>query len=97
LGAFDAVFFNERGELTEGARSNVFVKRDGRWRTPPLASGLLPGVMRARLMRRLGAVECALSRDDLLAADEVLVCSSLRGVSRARVTKPSMRRCMSSR
>jgi para-aminobenzoate synthetase/4-amino-4-deoxychorismate lyase len=83
LGAFDAVFFNARGELTEGGRSNVFVKRDGRWRTPPLASGLLPGVMRARLMRRLGAAECALSRGDLLAADEVLVCSSLRGVSRA--------------
>jgi para-aminobenzoate synthetase/4-amino-4-deoxychorismate lyase len=83
LGAFDTLFFNERGELTEGARSNVFIKRGGRWRTPPLASGLLRGVMRARLMRRLGAAECVLSRDDLLAADEILVCSSLRGVSRA--------------
>ena len=82
-GAFDTVFFNERAELTEGARSSVFVKRGGLWCTPALASGLLPGVMRSRLMRRLGAVECVLSRDDLLAADEVLVCSSLRGVSRA--------------
>lgn len=83
LGAFDTVFFNERGELTEGARSNVFVKRGGRWCTPPLASGLLAGVMRDRLARRLAATECVLSRDDLLAADELLACSSLRGVSRA--------------
>ena len=33
-GAFDALFFNERGELTEGGRSNVFVRLDGRWWTP---------------------------------------------------------------
>ncbi|MGN6580197.1 MAG: aminodeoxychorismate synthase component I [Bordetella sp.] len=83
LGAFDTVFFNQRGDMTEGARSNVFIKCGGRWHTPSLASGLLPGVMRARLLRRLGAVERALSRSDLLAADELLVCSSLRGVSRA--------------
>ena len=35
-GAFDTLFFNERGELTEGGRSNVFVQVDGRWCTPPL-------------------------------------------------------------
>ncbi|WP_019938812.1 aminodeoxychorismate synthase component I [Bordetella sp. FB-8] len=85
-GAFDTLFLNERAELTEGARSNVFVKRGGRWWTPPLASGLLPGVMRARLVRRLGAAERLLSRDDLSAADDMLVCSSLRGVSRAYLT-----------
>lgn len=83
LGAFDTVFFNGRAELTEGARSNIFVRRAGRWYTPPLACGLLAGVMRARLMRRLAAVECVLSREDLLVADDMLVCSSLRGVSRA--------------
>ncbi|MFL6708800.1 MAG: chorismate-binding protein, partial [Massilia sp.] len=44
IGGFDSLFFNERGELTEGGRSNVFVRVDGRWLTPPLACGLLPGV-----------------------------------------------------
>ena len=49
-GAFDTLFFNERGELTEGGRSNVFVKLEGRWWTPPIASGVLPGVMRGVLL-----------------------------------------------
>ena len=35
-GAFDALFFNEKGELTEGGRSNVFVRVEGRWYTPPV-------------------------------------------------------------
>ncbi len=46
LGAFDALFVNEQGFVTEGGRSNVFIKKDGQWITPPLASGCLPGVMR---------------------------------------------------
>ena len=46
-GAFDMLFCNERGELTEGGRSNVFVKIKDRYWTPPVSSGLLPGVMRA--------------------------------------------------
>jgi para-aminobenzoate synthetase/4-amino-4-deoxychorismate lyase len=49
-GAFDTLFFNERDELTEGGRSNVFVQVDGRWITPALSCGLLPGVMRAALL-----------------------------------------------
>ena len=53
-GAFDTLFFNERGELTEGGRSNVFVRIGGRWYTPPLSSGVLPGVMRARAAGRSG-------------------------------------------
>jgi para-aminobenzoate synthetase/4-amino-4-deoxychorismate lyase len=39
-GHFDAVFLNEKGELTEGARTNVFVERGGVLMTPPLAAGL---------------------------------------------------------
>ncbi|HZS80098.1 MAG TPA: chorismate-binding protein, partial [Herbaspirillum sp.] len=49
-GGFDMLFFNQRGELTEGGRSNVFVQLEGRWYTPPLAAGVLPGVMRAVLL-----------------------------------------------
>ncbi|MET0982921.1 MAG: aminodeoxychorismate synthase component I, partial [Telluria sp.] len=49
-GAFDALFFNERGELTEGGRSNVFVRLGGSWFTPPLSCGLLPGVMRSVML-----------------------------------------------
>lgn len=49
-GAFDTPFFNERDELTEGGRSNVFEQVDGRWITLALSCGVLPGVMRAALL-----------------------------------------------
>lgn len=80
-GAFDKLFFNGEGELTEGGRSNVFVKLAGRWYTPPLASGVLPGVMRAVLLDdpAWAASERRLSRSDLLAAEAVVLCNALRG------------------
>jgi para-aminobenzoate synthetase/4-amino-4-deoxychorismate lyase len=84
-GAFDTLFFNERGELTEGGRSNVFVKLGGRWSTPPLNAGVLPGVMRAVLLDDplWAAREQALPMELLQQAEEIVVCNALRGVLRA--------------
>ena len=86
-GAFDMLFCNKQGELTEGGRSNVFVRRAGRWYTPPLAAGVLPGVMRAVLLAdpSWNASERHLTLNDLRAADEIVVCNALRGVLRATV------------
>jgi para-aminobenzoate synthetase/4-amino-4-deoxychorismate lyase len=85
VGAFDTLFFNERGELAEGGRSSVFVRIGERWYTPPLSSGVLPGVMRGVLLDdpAWGAIECPISRDALLRADEIVVCNALRGLLRA--------------
>jgi len=88
-GAFDTLFFNDRGELTEGGRSNVFVKLNGRWWTPPLASGVLPGVMRSVLLEEhaagLQAAERVMTRADLQNAEALIVCNALRGAMPARV------------
>ncbi|MGW8389713.1 aminodeoxychorismate synthase component I [Pseudoduganella sp. HUAS MS19] len=84
-GAFDKLFFNERGELTEGGRSNVFIRTGGLWITPPLSSGMLPGVMRAVILEAWGAQERVITRQMLLAAEEIVVCNSLRGAMRARL------------
>ncbi|MEW6372259.1 MAG: aminodeoxychorismate synthase component I [Pseudomonadota bacterium] len=80
-GAFDALFFNERGELTEGGRSNVFVHIDGRWYTPPLSCGLLPGVMRAVVLAAPAwkASERIITRAMLERAEGIMVCNALRG------------------
>ncbi|WP_413673116.1 chorismate-binding protein [Massilia cellulosiltytica] len=88
-GAFDTLFFNERDELTEGGRSNVFVKIGGRWYTPPLSSGVLPGVMRGVLLDdpAWGAIECPLTRESLARAQEIVVCNALRGPLRAVLRK----------
>jgi para-aminobenzoate synthetase/4-amino-4-deoxychorismate lyase len=86
-GAFDMLFCNARGEVTEGGRSNVFVKLDGRWFTPPLSSGALPGVMRAVLLddAQWQAQERVLTLDDLRAAEEIVICNALRGAVRAEI------------
>ncbi len=83
--AFDAIFVNEQGEATEGARSNLLVKIDGRWWTPPLASGVLAGVLRGRLLARCPALkERVLRVEEVLCAQELRVCSALRGLQRAQ-------------
>jgi para-aminobenzoate synthetase/4-amino-4-deoxychorismate lyase len=86
-GAFDMLFFNERGELTEGGRSNVFVKIEGRWWTPPVSSGLLPGVMRSVILEdpAWNSAERVLTRKDLNHADALMVCNALRGPLKARI------------
>lgn len=86
-GAFDMLFFNERDELTEGGRSNVFVKIDGRWYTPPLAAGVLPGVMRGVLLEdtELDAAERTITRGELQTAQAVLICNALRGAVAATI------------
>ena len=62
---FDLVFLNERGEVAEGARSNVFVEREGLLLTPALASGCLPGVLRGELLATGRAREAVLMPEDL--------------------------------
>ena len=86
-GAFDMLFFNEHDELTEGGRSNVFVKLDGCWYTPPLEAGVLPGVMRAVLLEdaALDARIKSIARADLAHAQAVLVCNALRGALSAEI------------
>jgi len=80
---FDAVFLNERGEVAEGARSNVFVARDGALLTPPLASGALPGVLRAELVASGQAREARLFPEDL--EHGFWLGNSLRGLVRVRL------------
>jgi para-aminobenzoate synthetase / 4-amino-4-deoxychorismate lyase len=86
-GAFDMLFTNERGELTEGGRSSVFVKLGGKWFTPPVDAGVLPGVMRGVLLEELDARECTLDMDDLEQADELLISNALRGGIAARLVR----------
>ena len=81
----DVIMVNTRGELTEVTRATLAVEVDGTWCTPPLASGCLPGVERARLLD-LGVLhERVLRRADLDTARGLAVISSLRGWRDARL------------
>jgi para-aminobenzoate synthetase/4-amino-4-deoxychorismate lyase len=90
-GAFDSQFFNERGELTEGGRSNVFLRFGTAWYTPPVSCGLLPGVMRSVMLNApaWNASERVITREMLAAADDVVVCNALRGPLRAVIVDNS--------
>jgi para-aminobenzoate synthetase/4-amino-4-deoxychorismate lyase len=77
--AFDLILWNEAGELTECSFGNLAVQLDGRWLTPPLAAGLLPGVLRAELLAQGRLHEARLSRDDLARATGLAFLNSLRG------------------
>ncbi|WP_294538655.1 aminotransferase class IV [uncultured Rhodoblastus sp.] len=79
----EVIFLNERYEICEGARTNIFILTgDALW-TPPLSCGLLPGVLRADLLARGKAREKILGKDDL--REEFLLGNSLRGLLRARL------------
>lgn len=80
-GIDEMLFMNERDELCEGTISNLFVQlQDGRKVTPPLASGLLPGVLRGQLLSGGGWSEQVLFTRDLRDARGVWVGNALRGL-----------------
>ncbi len=81
--ADEVVFVGEDGFLTEGSFTNIFVERDGVLMTPPLAHGLLPGVLRAELLAEGRAAEVALTVKDL--AGGFLLGNSLRGLIPAKL------------
>jgi para-aminobenzoate synthetase/4-amino-4-deoxychorismate lyase len=72
------IFLNERDELTEGSRTNIFIGRNGKLVTPPLTSGVLDGVLRRELIDRGECTEAVLSLDDL--EGEMFLGNSLRGL-----------------
>jgi len=89
-GYFEVLFSNERGEITEGAFTNIFAEKGASLLTPPLACGLLDGVLRRRLLReepgRLR--EKVLRHRDLLEAERLLVGNSLRGLIEVHLAAP---------
>lgn len=83
-GADEVLFLNERDEVCEGARTNVFLPRGVSLRTPPLACGLLPGTLRARLLAEGRAQEEYLALEDFERV-EFYMGNSVRGLVRARL------------
>ena len=78
---FDVIFMNEKNQITEGAISNIWIKKNGKYLTPPITCGLLNGVYRQYLLEtQVNASEEILSLDDLLSAESIYVCNAIRGL-----------------
>ncbi|MEZ4452193.1 MAG: aminotransferase class IV [Nannocystaceae bacterium] len=82
--AEDAIMLGLDGAVAEAATSNVFMVQGGRLLTPSLRTGLLSGITRAvilELAAELGieVAQATITPDQLRAADEVFLTSSVRG------------------
>ncbi len=84
-GADEAVRLDGSGAVVEGATSNLFVVTGGKVATPRIEGGVLPGIVRGRVLALCGQLGIAsearrVTLDELRGADEVFVTSSVRGV-----------------
>lgn len=76
---FDTVLWNVQGEVTECTRGNLALLLDGRWVTPALGCGLLPGVGRAQCLAQGRVVEAVVLLSDLPRVQAMKFVNSLRG------------------
>jgi para-aminobenzoate synthetase/4-amino-4-deoxychorismate lyase len=83
----DALLSNDCGEITETTIMNVAVLRNGRWITPQLSCGLLPGTMREELLARGEIIEGVIQAAELQDGEVIRCFNALRGVYEARFIK----------
>jgi aminodeoxychorismate lyase len=68
-GADEAVLTNTEGCVVEGSSSNLFWIQNGQVCTPPLASGILPGVTRAAVLELCGSLGISVCESNIAAAE----------------------------
>lgn len=81
-GLFDVIFTNQDKEITEGSITNIMIRRNGTYYTPPLSCGLLPGIYREYILKEqeLPVKEKILYRKDIVEADEIMLINSVRKI-----------------
>ncbi|MCS6810748.1 MAG: chorismate-binding protein [Tepidimonas sp.] len=88
-GCVDVLLYNEHGQITEGTLGNVAAQIDGQWVTPPVQSGLLPGVMRAHYLQQQRLQERVLTLDDLPRVQTWAWLNSVRGWTEVELVRYS--------
>ena len=78
LGFDEALVCNTEGNICEGAVSNVIMKIDGRWVTPPTGDGTLPGIMRELVIEHCGVSVESISLSRINEVRAAILLSSLR-------------------
>ena len=76
----EALLVTPHGRVLEAPTSSLFWVREGRLLTPPLDDHILSSITRALLFEVAGAEEAPCTRDDLEAADEAFLASTVREV-----------------
>ena len=76
----EALFVTPHGRVIEGATWSFFWVSGGALLTPPLEDRILQSITRARLIEETGAREAVCTLDDVAAAEEAFIASSVREV-----------------
>ncbi len=74
----DTILWNVQGEITESTTANVVALLNGKWVTPPIHCGLLPGTMRQHLLDEGKIVEGAIKKEVLYRAEKIALVNSVR-------------------
>ncbi len=80
LGFDEPVFLNSKGQLCEGATTNLFFIKDGRLFTPAAESGLLKGIIREYFKKHYPVCETFVYPQQIPEFDEIFVTNSLLGI-----------------
>jgi para-aminobenzoate synthetase / 4-amino-4-deoxychorismate lyase len=86
-GYYEVLFCNEKGEVTEGSITSIFIRKGDRLLTPPVACGLLNGTCRRHLLATspMPVGEQVLKEADLRQADALYLVNSVRGMVQVRL------------
>lgn len=76
----DVILVNQRGEATETSIANIAVLRDGKWVTPLVCCGLLPGTMRAQMLEEGQIVEGIIRVEELKPGETIRCFNAVRGI-----------------
>lgn len=78
-GVDDVLLWNAAGEVTESTIANIVVEISGVRYTPPVSCGLLPGALRAHLLKTGEIQERVITVDELRHAERAWLINSVRG------------------
>jgi branched-subunit amino acid aminotransferase/4-amino-4-deoxychorismate lyase len=78
----ETIFLNTSDNISEGTYTNIFFVRDNTVYTPSISCGILPGIMRDKVISLINRLSIKLeigqfNKDDLLEADEIFLTNSL--------------------
>lgn len=80
----DALFLNEKGNVTETTCANIFIVKDKKIITPKINEGLLSGIIRGWIINNFKVNEENININDVYNADEVFVTNSLMGIMQVK-------------
>ena len=79
-GADEGLMLDVAGHVAGATSANLFVLREGAWRTPRVDQCGVAGVCRAQLIPALDAREEDLAWEDVVSADALVLCNAVRGI-----------------